>query len=101
MNKFNVGLIVGCILLVGFLIYMNTDIDCKQTSYILKGVNGITEENSGLLSSGDVSKTSLLMDDGTIITLNHRVDKLKLNQPITIKECRNRFGAKSYYIVWS
>lgn len=65
---------------------------CKENTYILKGVNGITDENSGLLSGGDVSTTSLLMQSGEIITVKYRIPSLFLNKPITIRKCRRVFG---------
>jgi len=93
------GLVIG---IFGFIILMvilsGIEHSCSEQTYILKGINGITDADSGLLSSGDVSKTSLLMQDGTIITLNRRIDKIKLNEPITIRKCMMMNGGIEYKI---
>ena len=82
-------IIIICVMLLVLLGYFVVNEECVAKTYILKGVNGMTDENSGLLSSGDVSSTSLLMTDGTIITLDYRIKELKLNQQITIQKCKS------------
>ena len=69
--------------------------DCKYTTEVLKGVNGITDENNGLLSSGDSERTSLLLESGRIISFDYRVKELYLNQPVIIKECEAILGSRN------
>lgn len=68
--------------------------ECKETTHILKGVNGITDQNDGLFSGGDVEQTSLLMDTGRILTVGYRIDNLYLGKPIIIKECISLIGTE-------
>lgn len=85
-------LVVFVIGLIWLTLSMIPTGECKKEVYILKGVNGITDENNGLFSSGDVSKTSLLMQNGRIITVNYRINDLFLNKPITVKKCKMLTG---------
>jgi len=68
--------------------------ECEESIHILKGVNGITDKNSGLFSGGDTSRTSLLMDNGRIISVSYRMDDLYLGKPIRIKECISLIGTE-------
>ena len=88
------GLVILCIVMMaGFLTLIMVDslapgIDCYYRNYVLKGVNGITDQDSGFFSEGDTSTTTLLMSNGEIITLNGRVDRLKLGSQISIAFCK-------------
>jgi len=72
---------------------------CSNKSYILKGVNGITDQNDGLMSGGDVSRTTLLMESGDIITLNRRINKLKLGNKVVIRICKSDMGSRTYRLI--
>lgn len=88
--------VVGIIIFAVTLTFLMTTPkgECKESIHILKGVNGITDQDSGLFSSGDTSRTSLLMDNGRIISVRYRMDDLYLGKPITIKECRSLIGTE-------
>lgn len=91
-----VGLIVLAIvglvstLVAGLYEVLFTEPDCVSYYHVLKGVNGVSDNNDGLLSSGDTDKTTFLMQDGTIYIINSRMDKLKLGDTIEVKECTTK-----------
>ncbi len=66
--------------------------ECNQEIYTLQAVNGFTDKDTGLFSSGDTSKTSMLMTDGTIITLNYRINTLKIGKQMVFDNCKRRNG---------
>ena len=97
---------ISLILLVGtFMIPSITDLldlskrVCEDKVGILKSVNGITDKDTGLFSSGSVSRTSLLFEDGLIISFGYRITQpLQLGTPMVYQKCITPKGKISYLI---
>ena len=93
-------LIMGVIMIPLFLILLDDSKRvCEDRVGILKSVNGITDESRGLFSSGSVSRTSLLFEDGLIISFGYRINKpLQLGKPMVYQKCITPKGKISYLI---
>ncbi len=75
------------------------DAICNDRVGILKSVNGLTDKDTGFLSSGSTSTTTLLFEDGLLFTLNYRINKpLHLGKTTTYQECISPKGKISYRI---
>ena len=82
-----IAIILLCFLSIGLLI---TFIDCvilakKHTKKgIIKSVNGISDQDTGFLSSGSVTKTTLLFKDGQMFTFDTIINHIKLNKKVIL-----------------
>jgi len=72
---------------IGDSVYTSYASECTEEMHVLKGVDGMTDVNDGLLSSGDVSRTSLLFEDGLIITVGRRINNLQLGKLMVVERC--------------
>jgi len=77
-----------------FILSITPTSNCNEEVYILKGVNGMTDENDGLLSGGDVSRTSLLMESGEVFSISERMKFLHIGKPVFVKKCESLIGTE-------
>ena len=75
------------------------EIECTTKEKVLVGINGMTQTDSGLLSDSDIHKTTLLFEDGEVITLDKRIRNVFLGQPTKIEQCTTRWFQDTYKIV--
>lgn len=77
--------------------YQISSADCNIYVGIIKSVNGITDKDSGFFSHGDTSTTTLLFEDGLLITLDYRIrTPIRLGEPMTLKKCVRNDGKTEY-----
>ena len=88
-----VTFVIFVTVMIGWSNYLNLTETCEDEIHTLKAVNGITDENSGLFSGGDTSTTSLLFEDGLIVTFTYRITSpLQLGEPMIIQRCTQKNG---------
>ena len=91
-------LIVGC----GISILIMSDIPsdvCDVDTHILKGIGGVSNYDSGLMSDGDTHKTTMLMESGDIYTVGYRINHIKIGTTILVKNCKGKFFDENIQVI--
>ena len=102
-----VGIPLGIILLILLIglscsfidIFLPPKIVFKKKGKIV-AVNGIKDNDTGLLSNGSTNLTSLLFEDGEIININESLERVRLNVNCKVYFKKTKImDEESFYVI--